>query len=198
MRDLKDFNLATSNAVKIQQYHAFGLSDCKSKEVDDVPEPFTDILHVALYKAQQAGPFTIVEDTALDVEGEDIGVCIKYLEHTLDQYAGKRAKFQVALGVNDGNKVDVYYAETPGIIVKNKFSDAYGFDGNFIPDGETLTIHELLKNNEGFRISTRRKAVEELLKDDITLTGSSEKQVWDGEFQEEYLSNRNSVDTIKL
>lgn len=186
MSKVSDFYLATSNAVKRQQYNEFGLP-YEGRATEDIVEPMTDIFKVAAYKAQQAGPGAVIEDTALEVDDADIGVCVRYLEHTLDEYAGAKAKFQVALGVNDGETVKVYYAETPGTIVSNHFSDAYGFDGNFIPEGETQTIHELLKAGEGRRISTRRLAVETLLRGDVAYETTAEKTPWAGETQEEYL-----------
>lgn len=198
----KDMNLfiATSNMVKQKEYNAFGLP-YSSKPGEDIKEPLTDIINIAVYKAQQAGHGAIVEDTALWVEGTEIGVLVRYLEHTLDKYDGADAIFQAALAVNTGTEVQVYLGETKGKIVRNLFPDAYGFDGNFIPENTDKTLFEIQKHGsfkEKAIYSPRARAVEEMMikKNPIYVSHNPDKCEWDGLWQDdiiEYMKSNNKL-----
>lgn len=183
--------IATSNMVKQKEYNAFGLP-YSSKPGEDIKEPLTDIINIAVYKAQQAGHGAIVEDTALWVAGTEIGVLVRYLEHTLDKYDGANAIFQAALAVNTGKEVQVYLGDTKGTIVKNKFPDAYGFDGNFIPEGSSKTLFEIQKEGDFIDKaihSPRARAVEQMMikKSPVYVSPYADKQEWDGLWQDDII-----------
>lgn len=157
-----EYFFASSNKKKHKEYQEFGFP-YSSKPSEDLKEPLTDILVIAAYKAQKSGVGAIVEDTALEVEDSDIGVRVRFLEHTLDNFIGKKAIFQVALGKQNEDSTEVFYAETTGTIVKNNFPEAYGFDGSFIPDGETKTLYELEQEGLKERVSPRKKVIQKLV-----------------------------------
>lgn len=151
--------LATSNRVKIHEYNLYGLP-YEGKAVPDEPEPYSSIEEIAAYKSFKAGPGAICEDTSLWIEGADVGVLVKYLEHDLSEYIGRRTSFIVALSANDGVLNRVFRAQVDGTIVENKFPDAYGFDGWFVPDGIDITLHEMDLLGKKDLVSARKKVVD--------------------------------------
>ena len=167
---------ASSNKVKAAEYQEYGLP-FPAKPGEDIAEPMAGILYIAAYKAFKAGPGAIVEDTGLEVEDFDVGVLVRYLEDEADRFAGKRARYQVALGVNDGTEIRVYFAETTGDMTKNMSPDAYGFDGHFITDahfeGDGRTLHEMVVAGEKAKVSPRRLVVQKFLDNqaDLIITG---------------------------
>lgn len=176
-----NYFLASSNKNKHKEYQDFGFP-YPSKDTPDLDEPLADIITIAAYKAQQSGIGAISEDTALEVNDADIGVRVRFLEHTLDNFVGKRAIFQVALGKRNQDDTEVFYAETTGTIVKNNFPEAYGFDGSFIPDGSSKTLYELEKEGNKELFSPRKKAVERLIRGQ-KIFSTSEIIEWKGKWQ---------------
>ena len=158
---------ASSNKTKIKDDNDFGLP-YSSRVTEDIEEPMAGILFIAAYKALKAGEGAISEDTAMEVEGYDVGILIKYLEDDLNHCAGRRARSQVALGVNYGNEIRVFFSEVTGIIgTKNIGEITYGFAGNFIPDkefgGDGRSLHEIKMAGEKAITSPRRRVVEDFL-----------------------------------
>ena len=62
-------------------------------------EIVADPLLVAIHKASQLGEYVIIEDTSLDVEGEQVGVNVKWMMDSLSSFVGKRANWNVYLAV---------------------------------------------------------------------------------------------------
>ena len=67
---LPKFALVTSNARKIREYREL-IPNLRVEEGQDLPEVDADDETVAIYKAVDNGPYTISEDTSLEVEGEN-------------------------------------------------------------------------------------------------------------------------------
>lgn len=65
----------------------------------DVREIVADPLSVAIHKASQLGEYVIIEDTSLDVEGEKVGVNVKWMMSSLSSFVGKRAHWNVFLAI---------------------------------------------------------------------------------------------------
>lgn len=160
--------LLTSNSQKISEYNRFGLGIEALKGID-IPEVDADILTVALYKALEAPKNCIIEDTSLDVEGEDIGVNIRWMVDSLKKTSGKKASWNVVIGVHDGEYVKLYSSSLTGIIDCSKNNtNAIGFDGIFIPDNSDLSLYELDLISAKDHFSPRKMVVEKFLKDDFT------------------------------
>lgn len=160
--------LLTSNKQKIDEYNRFGLG-IEAIKGDDIPEVDADILTVALYKTLEAPKDCIVEDTSLDVDGEDIGVNIRWLVDKLKDSSGKKASWNVVIGIHDGEYVKLFSASVEGIIDYSKNNtNAIGFDGMFIPDCSDLSLYELELIGAKDSFSPRKMVVEKFLKDDFT------------------------------
>lgn len=54
---------------------------------------------MAIHKASQLGEYVIIEDTSLDVEGEKVGVNVKWMMSSLPSFVGKRAHWNVFLAI---------------------------------------------------------------------------------------------------
>ena len=59
----------------------------------------SDPLSVAIHKASQLGEYVISEDTSLDIEGEQVGINVKWMMQELPKFVGKRALWNVYLAV---------------------------------------------------------------------------------------------------
>lgn len=62
-------------------------------------EIVSDPLSVAIHKASQLGEYVIVEDTSLDIEGEQVGINVKWMMNSLTNFVGKRALWNVYLAI---------------------------------------------------------------------------------------------------
>lgn len=132
--------LNTSNPHKLREFKRLGLGHLEMLG-RDLREPDADPLTVIRSKASQMGPGVLVEDTSLDVDGEDVGTNVKWLLASLDRYVGKKARVRVLLGVLDEGVVYVYRGEVPGTLVPARGTN-FGFDPIFLPDGASLTLGE--------------------------------------------------------
>lgn len=131
----------------------------------DLQEVQSDEITVVTYKAKTAGKNRIVEDTSLHIEGENVGVNIKWMLENIDQFAGKSAYWEVLIGLNDGETIKIYRGRTYGNIVAKKESsneNIFGFDANFRIKGIGKTLHELEKEGKKDEYSARRDATFEL------------------------------------
>ena len=54
---------------------------------------------MAIHKASQLGEYVISEDTSLDIEGEQVGINVKWMMQELPKFVGKRALWNVYLAV---------------------------------------------------------------------------------------------------
>lgn len=180
--------LVSSNENKLNEFQRLGIYNIgieKGRDIQEVNHPSVDV--VAMYKSIEAGKLRIVEDTALYIEGEDVGVNIKWLVDSISKYDGKTATWKVCLAVNDGNRIHLYEGAVHGRIVNNKpIKESFGFDNYFIPDGTSKTLYELEKqgNKDGF--SARRKAVDMFLNESSYLVVPiSQIKPWKGNYQKE-------------
>lgn len=176
--------LLTSNSQKISEYNRFGLG-IEAIQGMDIPEVDADILTVALYKTMEAPVDCIIEDTSLDVDGEDIGVNIRWLVGKLKNSSGKNASWNVVIGIHDGEYVKLYSATVDGIIDYSKNNtNAIGFDGMFVPMNSDLSLYELDQIGAKDNYSPRKMVVEKLLNDDYTAIYKIKNvPKWNGKWQ---------------
>lgn len=125
---LPKFALVTSNARKIREYREL-IPNLRVEEGQDLPEVDADDETVAIYKAVDNGPYTISEDTSLEVEGENIGVNLKWFKEKIPTFVGKKAYWKVLLAKNDGEYIKVYEGFVEGEIVASE--DTSSFDKYF-------------------------------------------------------------------
>jgi|DEB19_MinimDraft_2_1074335.scaffolds.fasta_scaffold09891_3 inosine/xanthosine triphosphate pyrophosphatase family protein len=160
---LPKFTLVTSNKRKIREYKEF-LPDLRIEEGKDLPEVESDDVTVALYKGVDNGPFTISEDTSLEIEGEEIGVNLKWFKSKIPTFVGKKAYWKVLLAKNDGEYIKIYEGFIKGEIIASE--DTSSFDHYFSVDGYDKTLGELKATDiEPALYSARAMAAKNLRED---------------------------------
>ena len=183
--DYTNFKLVSSNQNKLKEFKRFGLAI----EIDtgtDLPEINGPALDVIIYKTKDAGPFKIVEDTSLEIEGLNVGVNIRWVIDQLlenDKLSGKKAIWTVLIGVNDGKSIEIYSGIINGHIVAPK-GKGFGFDPIFVPNGSNLTLSELEEIGKKDNFSARKKAIDNMLtKKFIKTIPIKTIPKWEGEYQ---------------
>jgi XTP/dITP diphosphohydrolase len=144
------FSLNSSNKGKIEEFQKFVGGMLKPGTHLDLNEIDASANEVIAHKASQfrphsQDPFVLVEDTSLEVEGENAGTNIRWLLEEggqVDKMAGKKAKWIVKLAYRDGETIKVYNGVVNGKIVRPKGTKGFGFDPYFLPDGSTQTLAE--------------------------------------------------------
>lgn len=175
--------LLSSNEDKLKEFNRYGIPMLSLEKGKDIKEVDSDPQTVVLYKAKEAGEGHIVEDTSLHIEGEDIGTNIRWKMDEISLLEGKRAIWELWLGVYEEGKISLYKGEVKGVIVNSEDS-GFGFDPYFIPDGESRTLHQLEKAGEKDCWSARKLAVESYLKKEwVQIQNAEELPEWTGEYQ---------------
>ena len=169
--------LNTSNLSKLKEFQSLGLPELKVTNID-LQEPDATPIEVIASKATQIGSDILVEDTSLDIEGEDIGVNIKWLQDSLHLYLGKEAVFRVLLGIQRDGRVLIYKGEVKGQIVEPS-GDGFGFDPFFKPYGSDQTLAEFKPT----WFNSRALAVQAFIRGDVFET--SPLLHWNGQWQNE-------------
>lgn len=160
--------LVTSNQHKLKEFKRFGLEDIEIEQGIDLKEVDSDKYTVCKYKALETGKGTITEDTSFDIEGEDIGVNIKWLQYSFHKHEGKKAVWSVVLGVNDGKNIKIYLGKIKGTLTNRNHDNpiTFGFDSYFIPENSTKTLSELEAEGLKDNYSARKEAIKYYLNDD--------------------------------
>lgn len=184
--------LMTGNASKLKEFRRLGFEAEMEELGPDVKEALADPITVALQKSRMAGPGTAVEDTSLEVEGEDVGVEIKWLLKEMSRMSGRRASFRVILGINDGEFVRLYEGTTEGVLDASKGGEGFGFDPWLVPDGAGgKSLAELEQEGRKDEFSARAAVVRAFREmrpsAEIRL---SELPVWEGPWQGEEVESR--------
>jgi XTP/dITP diphosphohydrolase len=172
---LRFIKVNTSNVNKLKEFRNY-LGSHVISEVADLDEPDSDPVTVIRYKASQFDK-VIVDDTSLEVEGEKVGVNVKWMLNQLSNFVGKKAIFRCLLGIRSGNKVYVFKGEIQGTIVPKR-GHSFGFLPYFQPDGSIKTLAEDLPDE----FNARFFAVEDLIHNRPYLT-CDVLPIWNGEFQ---------------
>lgn len=155
--------LISSNDNKLNEFRRLSTQEfCIEKGVD-LAEVDADDVTVAIYKSKDAGENTIIEDTILIVDGEPV-VDIKFKLSELNEIGeSKPAQWKTTLAVNADGYIRLYDGVVKGIVVPAAIpKDAFGFDANFIPDGECVSLYELEMQGNKDLHSARKIALEAL------------------------------------
>lgn len=175
-----EWNLNTSNPGKLREFQRIfdkhqillSVTDIDLEEIDSDP------INVVAHKASQFNYPTLVEDTSLDVEGEDVGVNVKWLIDNLSMYEGKKAKWKALLGYRVGDYVVIYQGEVEGKIVKSSAKNTMGFDAVFMPNGSDKTLEQYKPD----QYNARALAIESLVNNNIYVVVKALDH-WDGQWQ---------------
>ena len=172
--------LNTSNENKIKEFTAFFADEGVEIDVsrEEVKEIIADPIQVVVHKASQLGENVIVEDTSLDVAGEDVGIKVRWLLDRIGNFIHKKAVWRVLLACQkkDGF-VYVYEGITHGIIVPAE-GKGFGFDPFFQPM-ESETTLAVAKPK---RVSARAKAVRAFVQN-LPIARQKPIRNWQGDWQ---------------
>ncbi len=178
--------LNTSNKGKLAEFQElFKLNKHEiTNTTFDLAEIDSDALSVIIQKASAVNNKlggVIVEDTSLDIEGEDVGVNIRWLLDNLNQFAGKKASWTVMLAFREDNTVFVTQGVVQGTIVTKQGSEGFGFDPYFLPIGANKTLAQ----DKPHSVNARAFAVDAMIKKDFfAIKPAIDK--WDGKWQEDH------------
>lgn len=168
----------TSNPGKLGEYKEYlGENNVVAQSID-LAEPKADSLTIIQYKASQFEN-VLVDDVALDVEGLEVGVNIRWLLNELESplYWGRKCVYSCFIAVHQDGEVKIYRASVPGVLVSPR-GDCFGFGRYFLPDGSELTLGEYMNP----MYNARYLAVQEYVHNHPYIVLPPLKQ-WDGEFQ---------------
>lgn len=165
----------TSNPGKILEFKTFLGPDIEVIE-KDLAEPKADALTILRFKASQFIN-TIVDDTALEVEGAKIGTEVRWKLKDLKDWVGHEAVFVCLLGIQRENWVYVFEGRVDGRIVESR-GDGFGFNPVFEPKGSNFTLAEKQVSEH----NARYLAVESLKQNQFKWKLKPLKS-WSGDFQ---------------
>lgn len=175
--------LVTSNPNKLAEFKGFGL-DLEAFDGADLREVQGTIDEVILHKAKDAGAGLVVEDTILEINGEEV-VDIRWRIAQLSDKVGTPANWIVSLGYNTGTHIRVYRGVIPGILISGVASvNSFGFDPFFVPAGQDRTLEVLAQLGLKGNYSARKRAVEAMLTDKpVLVMALSDIADWGGAYQ---------------
>lgn len=181
-----NLKLSTSNKNKIQEFNRFGLSFDIIQGID-VKEVQGTIDEVITYKTLNFPELTIVEDTVLSVNGEEI-VDIRWRVKELSQMKDPVIQWTVSLGLVDNGFLYIYRGIIDCDFINQNEDfippDSFGFDSFLKPKNINISFYELEKKGKKDLFSPRKIAVDNLLKGTyykkIAIT---EINKWQGNYQ---------------
>lgn len=159
--DFSKLSLVTSNVNKLNEYRQMKIEGLTVRPGLDLKEVDADAKTVITYKAFSAGAGMIVEDTSLFIDGADVGTNIRWNMDRLDEFIGRKALFEVWIGVNLGKAILLFRGQLQGEICTAPATSepVFDFDNNFMPNGERRTLHQLAIVGEKHKYSPRKHAI---------------------------------------
>lgn len=179
---LPAFKLVTSNKRKLREYREY-IPELIAIKGRDLPEVLSDDVTVALHKGLDNGPMTISEDTSLEVEGEEIGVNLKWFKDKIPTFIGKKAYWKVLLAKNDGVYIKIYEGYIEGRIVAS--DDISSFDHYFVVTKYGKKLGELKQTDLDHSLYSARAMAAKNLKEDKYILSKKIEDIpeWTGEYQ---------------
>lgn len=175
-----NWKLNTSNMGKFEEFqslfnkHGINLnySHTDLKEID--ADPITVIAH----KASQVEPFTLVDDTSLDITGEKVGIHVRWLLEHLKDCLNREAVWTVLLAYREDKNIFIYKGAVFGKIVPKSGDRGFGFDPFFMPKGSLKTLAEFKPE----KFNARAQAVNAFIRNEIYKV-VPEINNWEGPWQ---------------
>lgn len=146
--------VSTSSYHKIREYKKFGI---EAKLGPDMEEVLGTIDEVITYKVLSAEPFVLVEDTVLEIEGQEV-VDIKFKLKNIEE--NNNVSWITSLGYHDGINLYVYRGIIKGKTVSPVIEHESSFEPYFVPFGANITLYELKQQGRKENFSARRFALE--------------------------------------
>ncbi len=176
----KTWTLNSSNQGKLHEFEQLfakhGITLFSSTQ--DLKEIQADPITVVVHKASQMGEEILVEDTSLDIEGEEVGINVRWLLDHLPAFVGRKARWRALLAYLKKGSVYVYEGVVDGVIVPPRGKGGFGFDPVFLPNTSEQTLAEAKPSH----VNARAKVVEALLQDKPIAVVPPIKR-WDGPWQ---------------
>ncbi|MCB9229560.1 MAG: hypothetical protein H6618_08110 [Deltaproteobacteria bacterium] len=184
--DSPQWSFNSGNREKQQEFQVlfrkFGLETTAFTNLD-IREIEASHDQVVIHKASSIEQdWVLVEDSALDVAGENIGINIRWNLHRLPEWIGRRAVYTAKLAHKVGEVVYVYTGVVSGRIVEPRGDVRPGaeFDPYFLPDQSDKTLAEGADDT----FSPRAIAMKKLVRGQVDAC-SRLITVWDGAWQNE-------------
>lgn len=168
----------TSNHHKINEYKEFGIEARLGPNMDEVLGTIDEVI---TYKIISSEPYTLVEDTVLEIAGQEI-VDIKFkLKHISEH---ENASWITSLGYHDNTHLYVYRGIIKGKIVSPVIEHETSFEPYFMPLGANITLYELKQKGLKGKFSARRAALEAYRNaEPIFFRKISDVPEWEGKYQ---------------
>ena len=175
MKRLDSLTFVTGNAVKAQTMGKYLDFPIDHQKLNLVEIQSLDLREVITFKAKEAYQKikkpVLVEDTSLTflALGRLPGTFIKWFEEMgneklcrlLDSYSDRSAVYEVAIGLYDGENLEIFTQAAQGSIAQEPSEGGFGWNAIFIYKGFEKTIAEL-NEEERIPLSTRRKVIKKL------------------------------------
>lgn len=181
----KSLKLSSSNKQKITEYTNFNIPGLVVVKGEDYKEVRSDALTVSIYKALSAGEGVIVDDTILEINGEEV-VDVRWKLEEVSKMDNPKITWIVTLSVLDEGFVYVY----KGVVdcdTRDSDMDPMGyhaFDPFLAPKGIKDSFYQLDLKGEKSLHSPRTRAIEKLLSGDYEVKiPSSQISPWTGDYQ---------------
>jgi non-canonical purine NTP pyrophosphatase (RdgB/HAM1 family) len=171
---MKHIYLVTGNAHKLIEWQRLLPADIIIESIDiDLDEiqsidPQEIVADKARRAYEQVGKPVVVEDVSAGLEklgglpGPFVKFFIKQLGggalYTLAGADGEKATVSCTVGYYDGKELITVRADIDGTVLEMRGDHGFGFDGTFVPEGQTLTYAEMA-DSEKDSVSHRAKAV---------------------------------------
>ncbi|PJD97960.1 MAG: hypothetical protein CK425_02195 [Parachlamydia sp.] len=174
------WKLNTSNQGKLEEFQKLFAQYGATLEATqvDLDEIEADPLQVVAHKASQLHERVLIDDTALDIEGAEVGIHVRWLLDHLPNLLNKKAYWHVFLAYRVGEQVFVYKGEVAGTIVASRGGGGFGFDPFFLPAGAQMTLAQ----SKPDQVNARALAVKALMCDQKFATVQALYD-WEGPWQ---------------
>lgn len=166
----------TSNTSKQKEFSKFlNVDNFTSIDLPEIKSKNKCL--VSAHKALMSGDGILIDDTALEISGANVGTDIKWLLSNIDSFSGRDASFYCTLAIKHGKTISVFQGRVLGKIVTSK-GTGFGFDNNFLPFKANKTLGQYKPN----KYNARFLAIQNFKKGVIKRTYTNLKQ-WTGDWQ---------------
>jgi hypothetical protein len=168
----------TSNCHKINEYQEFGIEARLGPDIDEVLGTIDEVI---TYKILSSEPYILVEDTVLEIGGQEI-VDVKFKLKNITEH--DNALWITSLGYHDNSYLYVYRGIIEGRIVSPVIEHETSFEPYFMPIDAGITLYELKQRGQKDKFSARRLALEAFRNDQPAfLRKISDVPKWKGKYQ---------------
>lgn len=148
------------------------------QDLDEIDAIHTDVIRHKASRFRGSDRVVIVEDTRLDVEGENVGIHVRWKLNELTRMTGRRAHWVSLIAYRDSDRIVVAEGSVHGVISQPRGPLGFGFDPVFLPDGRDFTLGE----DKPDAFNARALSAQNLIAGAVALYPPLDQ--WDGKWQE--------------